>query len=447
LSLTIAAARNGAADAELRELEGRQVGWFRLAGGSHRGAIGPVEADVVERLVRLAVDVGAPIVGELATSGADIAAGVASLHGWGRIARALVDASGVVPILLTVSGPCVSGPALLLGLADHVVMTVDAFAYVSGPEAVAQITGGVVDHATLGGPTRHDRSTGVASIVAADEEDARHAIFDLLSFLPDTWLDEAPYLPTTDRVDRTCAAAVEAVPESATASYDVRVVIRDVVDAGTFLEVRSGWASSMVTGYARIEGRVVGVVANQPAHLAGTVDIDAARKAGRFVQSCDAFGLPLVTFVDTPGFLPGKELEWRGMIRHGATLVHAYAEATVPRVAVVLRKAYGGAYIVMDSRGLGNDACFAWPSAEIAVMGASGAVQILHRDVAPDDRAELEAAYAAQHCTPTVAADRGYVDAVIDPLDTRRVLAGALRSLRRKRATHAAHKKHSNTPF
>ena len=327
----------------------------------------------------MATELGVPIVGVLATSGADIHEGVASLHAWGRVARQVSRASGVVPIVFAVIGPCTSGPALMLGLADHVVMTPDAFAYVSGPEAVAEFTGVQIDRARLGGGLVHDSRTGVASLVAADEEDALLAVADLLSYLPANHLDDAPVVAPAadDPLDRPCRRAAAAVPDTARASYDVRTVLADVLDEGSLLEVRARYASNMVTAYGRLDGRPVGIVANQPKVRAGTLDIEASRKAARFVQHCDAFNLPILTFVDTPGFEPGKDLEWRGMIRHGAELVHAYAAATVPRICLVLRKAYGGAYIVMDSRELGNDACFAWPGAEIAVMGSKGAVQIL----------------------------------------------------------------------
>jgi acetyl-CoA carboxylase carboxyltransferase component len=250
--------------------------------------------------------------------------------------------------------------------------------------------------------------------------------------------------------------AAGVVPERPTASYDVRTVIGDVCDVGTFLEVRAALATNVVTGYARLGGMPVGVIANQPRSQAGTLDIEASRKAARFVQCCDAFGLPLLTFVDCGGFRPGRDLEWRGMIRHGAELVHAYANATVPRLCVVLRKAYGGAYIAMDSRGLGNDLCLAWPKSEIAVMGAPGAVAVLQRkklgaiaDVQERARAraELEDDYSERLCSPAVAAERGYVDDVIDPLDTRRLLTAGLAALRTKRATPPSRAKHSNTPL
>jgi acetyl-CoA carboxylase carboxyltransferase component len=428
------------------------VGWFRLAGGKHHGAVGQVEGEVLSRLVTTATDLGVPIVGVLDTSGAEVGQGVMALHAWGTVARALVHASGVVPIVLVVVGPCVSGPSLLLGIADVVVMTSDAFAYVSGPAAVAQMTGVDVSHDALGGAAAHGMHTGVAALVAADEDAAVDLARDVLAYLPSNTMEEPPSQWTEDPADRDCDAAAVAVPASASMSYDVRTVIGDVVDDGSLLELRARHAGNVVTALATIEGAPVGVIANQACQLAGTLDIPASQKAARFVQFCDAFNLPLLTFVDTPGFQPGKDIEWRGMIRHGAQLVHAYAAATVPRVCVVLRKAYGGAFIVMDSKGLGNDACFAWPDAELAVMGASGAVQVLHGkriksgEIDECERLRLEDDYAAQYCNPTVAAERGYVDDVICPADTRRAVAFALRALRTKRE-HLPARRHSNTPL
>jgi acetyl-CoA carboxylase carboxyltransferase component len=447
--------RSAAVDASLREIDGRSVSWFSLDGGKHRGAIGTAEGQAVERAVHLAVELGLPIVGRIASSGADVTEGVAALHAWGRVAKALTDASGVVPIVLLLVGPAVSGPALLLGIADHVIMTADAFAYVSGPDVVVAFTGVPIDRDRLGGSGVHERESGVATLVVADEHDAMVTLETLLSYLPSNHLEDPPREDTGDPVDRPCARAASAVPARATASYDVRTVVGDVLDEYSFFELRPAYAPNMVTGLGRLDGRPVGIVANQPMFRAGTLDIEASRKAARFVQWCDAFNFPIVTFVDTPGFEPGRDLEWRGMIRHGAELVHAYAEATVPRLCVVLRKAYGGAYIVMDSKNLGNDWCVAWPTAEIAVMGAPGAVQILYRrDLGaiadPDDRAReqlaLETEYAERFANPYVAAERGYVDDVIAASDTRRVLADALVRLVTKRE-HQPNRRHSNTPL
>jgi acetyl-CoA carboxylase carboxyltransferase component len=392
----------------------------------------------------------------LSTSGADVRDGVASLHAWGRIARVLTSASGVVPIVLVVAGPCLSGPALLLGLADFVIMTDDSFAYLSGPGAVAGFTGMEVGRDRLGGPAVHSRQTGVACLTVGDEQEALDAASLLLSYLPANNFEEPPLLWNDDPTDRACVQAASAVPSTATASYDVRVVIEDVCDTRSFIDLWSEYAPNMVTGLASIGGHPVAVVANQPCQRAGTIDIEASRKAARLVQCCDAFNIALLTLVDTPGFEPGKDLEWRGMIRHGAELVMAYAAATVPRLCVVLRKAYGGAYIVMDSKTLGNDVCLAWPMAEIAVLGAPAAVQILHGkrlaieesdgDGPAATRVALENEYQRTYCSPAPAADRGYVDEVIDPLDTRRLLAEALRVLGRKQDRHPK-RRHTNSPL
>ena len=447
--------RSTAAVAEVREIDGRTVSWFSLDGGKHRGAIGTPEGDTITRALQLAVELGMPIVGRIASSGADVTEGVSALHAWGRIAKALTDASGVVPIMLVLDGPAVSGPALLLGIADHVIVTADSFAYVTGPEVVAAFTGVPITPDRLGGAAVHERESGVAALVVADDDEAQLALEALLSYLPSNHLEDPPFEDTGDPVDRPCARAATAVPARATESYDVRTVIDDVCDEHTFLELRPNYAPNMVTGLARLGGRPVGIVANQPMFRAGTLDIEASRKAARFVQWCDAFNFPLITFVDTPGFEPGRDLEWRGMIRHGAELVHAYAEATVPRLCLILRKAYGGAYIVMDSKNLGNDWCMAWPTAEVAVMGAPGAVQILYRRqlAAIEDSAErlieqlaLEDEYSARFANPYVASERGYVDDVIAASDTRRVLADALLRLSTKREQQPA-RRHSNTPL
>jgi acetyl-CoA carboxylase carboxyltransferase component len=447
--------RSDSATARIVERDGRSIVELRIEGGKHHGAVGEAGAETMQRAIRLATEIGVPFVAWLDTAGADVGEGISSLHGWGRCAHALVQASGVVPTVIIVTGACVSGPALCLGLVDHVIMTADAFAYVSGPEAVAEVTGVTLDRLALGGAGMHGRMSGVASLVVEDEDEAEHALAALLEYLPANHLEDARGWPSTDRADRDCTEAARVVPAAPNAAYDVRTVISDVVDADSFLELRPGHALSVVIGLAHLDGRVVGIVANQPFARAGALDIDASRKAARFVQWCDAFNLPIVTFVDTPGFEPGKDLEWRGMIRHGAQLAHAYAAATVPRLCVVLRKAYGGAYIVMDSKRLGNDYCVAWPDAQIAVMGAPGAVQILHsRRLAaieePIERAaeqdHLTAEYEDRFSNPYAAAERGYVDAVIDPLDTRRVLTTALRFFAQKRESGPS-RRHSNTPL
>ena len=435
---------DAAASAEIRTLGDRSVVWFRIGGGKHHGAIGVYGSATVERAVRLAGELRIPLVGELDTSGAELRDGVAALHAWGRLARELVQISGQVPTLISVTGACVSGPALALGVFDHVVMTNDAFAYVTGPDSVAEFTGVRFSRAELGGAAVHDGHTGVASLVVEDDAAGLDAMAAILAYLPDHSLADPPRFDADDPCDRDCAVAATAVPARPSASYDVRTVVRDVVDADSFLEVRARYASNLVTAYATVAGSPVGIVANQPMQRAGTLDIEASRKAARFVACCDAFNVPIVTFVDTPGFEPGRDLEWRGMIRHGAELVHAYAAATVPRVCIVLRKAYGGAYIVMDSRGIGNDLCVAWPSAEIAVLGASPAEAILNRG--RTDPAAWTTEYAAAFENPYRAAERGVVDAVIEPIATRRVLVDALEMLNPKRDTQPP-RRHSNTPL
>ncbi|MFA5882789.1 MAG: carboxyl transferase domain-containing protein [Acidimicrobiia bacterium] len=455
-STPLAGHRSATATARLVDApDGRMVSTFRIEGGKHRGAIGPPEGQVMERAIRHAIDFGIPVVGVIASSGADVEEGIPSLHAWGRVAKALADASGVVPTLLAVVGPCVSGPALLLGLADITVMTESAFAYVSGPDTVRSFTGIDIDHQALGGAGAHDRRSGVSSAIVADEDAAVEVLWTLLEYLPANHLEDPPRWANDDPVDRACTRAAATVPARATASYDVRVVIDDVLDADSRFELRANHAPNLVTALGRLDGQTVGVIANQPQQRAGTLDIEASEKAARFVQWCDCFNIPLVTFVDTPGFEPGKDLEWRGMIRHGAELVYAYSNASVPRLCVVLRKAYGGAYIVMDSKGIGNDWCGAWPTAEIAVMGAPGAVQILHgrtlRAIEDDDdrlreQLTLESEYETRFSNPYVAAERGYVDDVIAADDTRRVLTTTLGRFSTKREERRF-RKHGNSPL
>lgn len=438
--------RPGAARADIRDLDGRQVVFIEV-GSSHRhGALSSDASAVITQGALMAAEIGRPLVVVLASSGADITEGMSALHGWGEAARALTVCSGRVPVLIVVDGPAVSGPALLLGLADFVIMTRSSYAFVSGPTMVAEFTGVPVDSDELGGAGVHQRTSGAASIVVADRDAALAALVDLLGFLPDH-ADAIPErIDTPDDPLRETPEAGACIPTTATGSYDVRDVIGALVDDAWFLELRASWASNVVTGFASIAGHVVGIVANQPVALAGTLDIPASQKAARFVAFCDAFNIPLITLVDTPGFYPGKDLEWRGMIRHGAQLVFAYARASVPRICVILRKSYGGAYIVMDSKTMGNDLCLAWPGAELAVMGAGQAAAILQRRATPEERAAFEADYAQRLLNPYVAAERGLVDAVIEPGETRAVIAGALDLLTDKRERITG-RKHDNTPL
>ncbi len=448
----IGADRPDAAHAELTELDGRTVSFFRVD-GRRPDSTGAAEAEVVERALVLAGQIGCPAVGLIHSVAIDVGTGgLDALAAWGRVAAAAVRLSGVVPLLLGITGPVHGSLTPLLGLADHVVLTRDATAYLNGPRPVADVTGQHIDPVTLGGAEVHGTRSGLASLVATDVDDCLDALADLLAHLPDNHLTDPEPWPTGDPVDRPCRVAAAAVPPDAFRAYDVRTVIADVFDHDSVLEVHADRAPNIVCAYAHLGGRAVAVVANQPTVRAGTIDIEASCKAARHVHGADALGIPIVTFVDTPGYEPGRDLEWRGMIRHGAKLVHAYAGATVPRLGVILRKAYGGAYIVMDSRTMGNDLMLAWPTAEIAVMGAPGAVAVLHRrelDTAEDPdarRAELEDEYRVKFLSPRIAAERGLVDQVVDPADTRRLLAAALGRLASKRVT-LPDRRHANEPL
>jgi acetyl-CoA carboxylase carboxyltransferase component len=436
----------GCVSVDVRDIDGQHVVWIDVDAEIRRGALSSEASLSIAAAADVARAQGLPLVGVMASSGADIVEGIAALHGWGVAARALVACSGVVPIIFIVDGPAVSGPALLLGLADFVVMTEDAYAFVSGPTMVHEFTGVHIDNDELGGAAVHGRHSGGVSLIVADRSAAVGAVSELLSFLPRDNSVEPQRIATDDPADRDVEEAGALLPDAATGSYDVRDVIRAVVDDAHLLELRPRWAANLVTALATIDGRPVGIVANQPLALAGTLDIPASQKAARFVSFCDAFNLPIVTFVDTPGFSPGKDLEWRGMIRHGAQLVFAYGRASVPRICVILRKSYGGAYIVMDSKRMGNDLCLAWPGAELAVMGAGQAAAIIQRRATPDERVAFEADYAERLLNPYVAAERGYVDAVIAPQDTRREIARALQALASKRERLMG-RKHDNTPL
>ena len=425
---------------------GRRVVLVRVSSEQRRGALSASDSDTIAAGARMALDQRLPLVMLLASSGADVFEGVASLDGWGRAARALAACSGIVPTVIVTYGLALSGPALLLGMADIVVMTPEALAYVSGPTAVAAMTGLQLAPDELGGQRVHARSTGVAALVADDADHGLEVVAAALDYLPDHADEEPEIWATEDPADRPTPSLRDLLPASATGSYDVRDAVADIADDGEFLELRAGWAPQLCTLLCRIDGRPVGVVANQPQSMAGTLDISASQKGARFVAFCDAFNIPLLTLVDTPGFMPGKDLEWRGMIRHGAQLVFAYAEATVPRVCLILRKAFGGAYIVMDSKGMANDLCLAWPSAQVAVMGAQGAVQILHRRENAETQARLVEEYEETYLNPYVAAARGFVDQVIDPADTRKAVTSAFRMLATKRERIMA-RKHANGPL
>ncbi len=436
----------GPVSARVTELAGRPVVLVHIDPDQQAGALDADAGATLMTAANTARSARLPLIGVISSSGADVRGGVGALHGWGAAAHALTACSGTVPILLAVTGPTVAGPALLLGLADAVVFTEAASAYVLGPQAVAAFTGEIVTTDSLGGSGVHRRHSGLAAAVVEDADAALEVLGAILAYLPSHCDEAPPVWPTGDPVDRRTPEAGAVLPPAATGSYDVRDVIGAIVDDTTILELGAGWAPNLVTAFGLLDGHPLGVVGNQPIALAGTLDIAASQKGARFVSLCDAFNVPLLTLVDTPGFFPGKDLEWRGMIRHGAQLVGAYGRATVPRVSIVLRKAYGGAYIVMDSKRMGNDIALAWPSAELAVMGAKGAAGILHRRDDEATRAAKEAEYAETLLTPWVAAERGYVDAVIDPADTRREVAAAFDLLRSKRE-RLPRRTHDNLPL
>jgi len=432
---------------------GRQVCVFAHDPRIFGGALGEVFAAKVHKLMDLAESTGVPIIGLNDGGGARIQEGVDALAGFGGIFRRNVRCSGVVPQVSVIFGPCAGGAVYSPALTDFVFAVQDAAKmFITGPDVVAAVTGEWISADDLGGATIHATRTGVATFLAEDEAGCLEDVRYLLSLLPSNNQEEPPSVVSSDPVDRDCAALLDVVPIEANRSYDVRDVITEIVDDGEYLELHSQWARNIVCALSRLGGEVVGFVANQPSVLAGVLDIEAAEKAARFVRTCDAFNIPLVTLVDVPGFLPGSAQEHAGIIRRGAKLLYAYCDASVPRIQVILRKAYGGAYIVMDSKSIGADLSFAWPSNEVAVMGADAAANIIFRKelAAASDpqarRAELVAEYTQRLMTPYAAAERGLVDDVIDPRTTRSVLIRSLSLLRAKRPV-LPHRKHGNVPL
>jgi acetyl-CoA carboxylase carboxyltransferase component len=416
------------------------------------GALGAAHAAKVHRVLDLAAEAGVPVIGLNDGGGARIQEGVSALAAYGRIFARNVAASGVTPQISVMLGPCAGGGVYSPALTDFVFMVEGISSmFLTGPDVVRSVTGEDVTVEELGGAGSHSRLSGVASFVAADERSCLDDVRYLLSFLPSNNLDEPPVVATDDSPTRLTPSLRRVLPPSRRVPYDVRTIVDEVADEGEFFEYQQAWAPNLVCGFIRLAGRPVGVVANQPAHLAGVLDIDASDKGARFVRTCDAFNIPLVTIVDVPGFLPGTDQEYNGIIRHGAKLLYAYCEATVPRIQVITRKAYGGAYIVMDCKGIGADFSYAWPTAEIAVMGASGAVNVLNRrELADADdpdllRTRLEEQYEADFLNPWEAADQNHVDEVIDPAETRSRLIASLAVLRSKRED-PPRRKHGNMP-
>ncbi len=417
------------------------------------GSLGEVHAQKICKVLDLAMSTGAPFISINDSGGARIQEGAASLAGYGTIFERHVRASGVIPQISVIVGPCAGGAVYAPALTDFTYMVREtSHMFITGPEVIKAVTGQQVSFEELGGAMTHAGRSGVASFVAADEEDCLAQVRYLLSFLPSNNLEDPPAYAPTDDPERRDEGLTHLIPDSSREAYDMHEVIQRVVDDGDFYEVFPFWAMNIVVGFARLDGRSVGVVANQPKVLAGTLDIESSEKASRFVRFCDGFNIPLVTFVDVPGFLPGTEQEYGGIIRHGAKLLYAFAEATVPRITVITRKAYGGAYVVMNSKHLRADVSFAWPTAEIAVMGPEGAVNVVFRkqiEAAEDPgakRAELIAEYQRKFSNPYVAAERGFVDDVIEPAETRAQLVRALRMLTSKREAVPA-RKHGNIPL
>jgi acetyl-CoA carboxylase carboxyltransferase component len=417
------------------------------------GSMGEVHAQKVCKVMDLALQTGAPFIQINDSGGARIQEGAASLAGYGYIFERNVRASGVIPQISVIMGPCAGGAVYSPAITDFTFMVKEtSHMFITGPDVIKTVTGEDVTMEALGGAMTHATESGVASFVGEDDEDVLQRVRYLLSFLPSNNLEDPPAYASTDDPERVTDALTHLVPDRTQEPYDMHEVIRYVVDDGDFLEVFPLWADSIVIGFARLDGRSIGIVANQPKVRAGTLDIDASEKASRFVRFCDAFNIPLLTFVDVPGFLPGTQQEYNGIIRHGAKLLYAFAEATVPRMTVITRKAYGGAYLVMNSKHLRADVSFAWPTAEIAVMGAEGAVNVvfkreIEKAADPDARrAELIREYRDKFSTPYAAAERGFVDDVIEPAETRPRLIRSLRMLSTKREAIPA-RKHGNIPL
>jgi propionyl-CoA carboxylase beta chain len=432
---------------------GRKVFVFSQEFTVFGGSLSEVFAEKICKVMDLAVKYGCPVIGINDSGGARIQEGVVSLAGYAEIYWRNVQASGVVPQISLVMGPCAGGAVYSPAITDFIFMVEgSSYMFITGPDVVKTVTGEEVSFEELGGAATHAAKSGVAQFTAADEQacldDARY----LLSFLPQNNAEQVTRTIGADSPSREDPELDTLIPDNPNKPYDMHDVIRRVIDGGEFLEVHERWAANIVCGFARLDGYAVGIVGNQPSVLAGVLDIDASNKAARFVRTCDAFNIPLVTFVDVPGFLPGTEQEWGGIIRHGAKLLYAYAEATVPKLTVITRKAYGGAYDVMSSKHIRADFNFAWPTAEVAVMGPEGAVNIVFRrelDDAKDAdarRAELIADYKERFANPYTAAERGYVDDVIEPRRTRPVLIGALETALTK-AELRPRRKHGNIPL
>ncbi|MGH3409963.1 MAG: acyl-CoA carboxylase subunit beta [Streptosporangiaceae bacterium] len=442
-------------------IDGRPACVFSQDFTVYGGSLGEVYGEKIVKVMDHALKTGCPIIGINDGGGARIQEGVVALGLFAEIFYRNVISSGVVPQISLIMGPCAGGAVYSPAITDFTLMVDQtSYMFITGPDVIKTVTGESVTQEELGGAHAHNTKSGVAHYQATDEQDCLAFARELLSYLPSNNLEEPPSVPPADPAAALAVTDYDGeldtlIPDSPRQPYEMHTVIEHVLDDGEFLEIQAEFAPNIVVGFGRVDGSPVGVVANQPMHSAGTLDIDASEKAARFVRTCDAFSVPVVTFVDVPGFLPGTGQEWGGIIRRGAKLIYAYAEATVPKITIITRKAYGGAYDVMGSKHLGGDINLAWPTAQIAVMGADGAVDILYRrDLAaiedPGERAALRAQKAGEYedtlFNPYIAAERGYVDAIIRPAETRAQVTRALRALRTKRQTLPP-KKHGNIPL
>jgi propionyl-CoA carboxylase beta chain len=433
-------------------INGRQVMVASQDAAVMGGSLGEMHANKIVKAMRMALEYGCPFIALNDSGGARIQEGVDSLGGYARIFDANCEASGVIPQLSVIMGPCAGGAVYSPALTDFVFMTNNSYMFITGPDVVKAVMQEDVSQEELGGGYVHSSQSGVCHFLAEDDRECLAQVRELLTFLPSNNQDDPPYIRPIDDPERRCPELEQIVPTDPHKPYDVRKVIAAVVDDGRFFEVHELWAANIVVGFARLNGWVVGIVANQPIVLAGCIDIKASIKATHFIRICDAYNIPVLTLQDVPGFLPGKDQEYSGIIRNGARMIYAYSEATVPKLMVILRKSYGGAYCVMSSKGLRGDLLYAWPNAEIAVMGAEGAVNILYRNElksAEDPggrRKELVEDYERKFNNPFVAAARGLIDDVIEPRDTRRKLIRALELTLSKRERHAS-KKHGISPM
>ena len=418
---------------------------FTVMGGS----LGEAHAKKICQILDRAIQVGAPVIGINDSGGARIQEGVDSLGGYGEIFQRNIDASGVIPQISLIMGPCAGGAVYSPALTDFTIMVENSsYMFVTGPDVVKTVTHENISQEDLGGASVHSAKSGVAHLSFKSDIDAILQTRRLINFLPLSNKSDTPQIPVDDNFDRVDVSLNTLIPENPNQPYDMLELVEKILDEGDFFEIQPNYAKNIIVGFGRLEGQTVGVVANQPMQLAGCLDIKASEKAGRFIRFCDAFNIPLLTFVDVPGFLPGSDQEHNGIIRHGAKLLYAYGEATVPKITVITRKAYGGAYIVMNSKHLKGDINFAWANAEIAVMGPEGAVEIIFREVAKDpaQKSVKVAEYRDKFASPFVAASRGFIDEVIRPQNTRKRICMALQILKNKKV-QKPWKKHDNMPL